>query len=83
MSIIRVIAIVLLFISAYTIINSYILLMIWGIQPTALTQAQINFSIEIFIGAGLVLISYSYDTEELVKKLLNVSDRQLYLKENK
>lgn len=82
MSIIRLIAILLLFISAYRIIDSYTLLMFWGAQPSALIQTQINFSIEIFIGAGLVLISYSYDTEELVKRLLNVSDRQLF-KQNK
>ena len=81
--IIRLIAIVLLLISGCIIINNYLLLAVWSVQPSALIQSQINFSIQIFIGSGLYLILYSYETEELVKWMLNVSDRKLYIKQDK
>ena len=77
-SCVRVIAVGLLIISGWVIISSYLIFIFWSIQPSSLAQAQINSSIQIFIGAGAFLALYSYETEKFVKKMLGVQSPEQY-----
>lgn len=73
LSSIRAVSIILLFVSAGVIIINYLDLVL-GLQPSVIGVEQMNYSIDIFVGCGLFLITYSYEAERIIKNLFRVRD---------
>jgi hypothetical protein len=72
-SLIHIICIVFLVISALTILSRYILI-IFGNMPNDIQKIALDYSITIFIGSSLALLVYHNQTEDILKKIFRVKN---------
>ncbi len=68
-----VIALSFLLISGIDIVVNY-----WsvlsGVLLSPIAQEQMTYSIEVFVGTGLLLIVYSYDAVKIIRRLFRLKD---------
>lgn len=67
------IALIFLFVSGIDIaINYYSVLS--GTLLSSIAQEQMSYSIQVFVGAGLFLIVYSYDASKAIRQMFHLKD---------